>query len=77
MGPVVSSILVSRAVCLHSCESCQSLPALFVLALCLTIAYEWTGSLFVPIAMHAMFNSMNLLLMYVSMVKPLPAPLTP
>jgi membrane protease YdiL (CAAX protease family) len=34
-----------------------SFPALFVLALCLTLAYEVTGSIVVPIGMHALFNS--------------------
>ena len=32
------------------------LPALFVLAILITIAYEMTGSLLVPICMHAIFN---------------------
>ncbi len=39
------------------------LPAiggLFVLAICLTLAYEYSGSLYVPIAMHATFNALNL-----------------
>ncbi len=33
-----------------------SFGGLFVLAVCLTLAYEWTGSIFVPITMHALFN---------------------
>jgi membrane protease YdiL (CAAX protease family) len=33
-----------------------SLPALFVLAACFTIAYEATGSLLVSMCMHALFN---------------------
>ncbi len=45
--------------------SLSSLPALFVLALCLTLAYEATGSLLVNIFMHALFNLWNLLLMLV------------
>lgn len=36
-----------------------SFAGLFVLAGCLTLAYEWTGSLFVPMAMHALFNSIT------------------
>ena len=76
VGPVVSSILVSALfACIHA--NVQSLLPLFGLALCLTIAYEWTGSLLVPMTMHAMFNSVNLLLMYATMVKPSPSPLTP
>lgn len=35
-------------------------PALFVLALCLTLAYEVTGSILVPIGMHALFNTSQL-----------------
>ena len=41
-----------------------SLAALFVLALCLTLAYEATGSLLVPMGMHALFNGANLFMMY-------------
>jgi len=37
-----------------------SLPGLFVLALCLTTAYEASGCLMVPAAMHATFNFANL-----------------
>lgn len=36
-----------------------SFAGLFVLAACLTLAYEWTGSLLVPMAMHALFNSLT------------------
>lgn len=36
-----------------------SFAGLFVLAACLTLAYEWTGSLLVPMAMHALFNSIT------------------
>ncbi len=38
-----------------------ALPALFVLAICLTLAYEATGSLLVNISMHALFNLTSLL----------------
>ena len=37
-----------------------ALPSLFVLAICFTLAYEATGSLWVPIVMHAIFNATNL-----------------
>ena len=33
---------------------------LFVLGSCFTIAYEWSGSILVPMAMHALFNSLTL-----------------
>jgi membrane protease YdiL (CAAX protease family) len=41
-----------------------SLASLFVLAICLTLAYERTGSLFVPICMHALFNFTNLFFIF-------------
>lgn len=37
-------------------------PSLLVLALLLTLAYEWSGSLLVPIAMHMAFNGVQLAL---------------
>ena len=37
-----------------------SAPALFTLALCLTLAYEKTGSLIVPMIMHAVFNAISI-----------------
>ena len=44
-----------------------ALPALFVLALCLTLAYEATGSLLVNICMHGFFNlSMMALMLYLT-----------
>ena len=36
-----------------------SFGGLFVLAVCLTLAYEWSGSIFVPMTMHALFNSIS------------------
>jgi len=38
-------------------------PALLVLALALTLAYEWSGSLLVPISMHMAFNGVQLTLL--------------
>jgi membrane protease YdiL (CAAX protease family) len=40
--------------------SVAALPALTVLALMLVLAYEWSGTLVVPIAMHAVFNGAQL-----------------
>jgi membrane protease YdiL (CAAX protease family) len=31
-----------------------------VLGSCLAIAYEWSGSILVPMTMHALFNSVTL-----------------
>jgi membrane protease YdiL (CAAX protease family) len=47
-----------------------SLPGLFVLALCLTLAYEASGSLLVPIGMHALFNLSQLVALYVQATAP-------
>ncbi len=38
----------------------MALPALFVLAICLALAYEMTGSIVVPIVMHLGFNAITL-----------------
>ena len=43
-----------------------SLIPLFFLAMALTIAYELTGSLLVPIAMHAIFNSITVIALFSS-----------
>jgi membrane protease YdiL (CAAX protease family) len=63
LGPVASAILVSLLFAgFHA--NLAALPALFVLAICLTVAYEWTGSLLVPMTMHALFNTTSLAFMY-------------
>jgi membrane protease YdiL (CAAX protease family) len=43
-------------------NNAAGLPGLTLLALALTIAYEWSGSLVVPILMHATFNSISLVI---------------
>jgi membrane protease YdiL (CAAX protease family) len=40
-----------------------SFMALFVLGSCLTIAYEWSGSILVSMTMHALFNAIMLTLL--------------
>ena len=40
----------------------SSLLPLFLLACCLTLAYETTGSLWVCVAMHSAFNALNLVM---------------
>jgi membrane protease YdiL (CAAX protease family) len=37
-----------------------SFVPLFVLGSCFTIAFEWSGSILVPMTMHALFNSLTL-----------------
>ncbi len=53
--------------------SLMALAGLFVLAVCLNLAYERTGSLLVPIGMHALFNFVSLLFLYTQAQFPLPA----
>jgi membrane protease YdiL (CAAX protease family) len=60
----LTSAAVTAALFAASHANLASLPALFVLALCFTVAYEATGSLLVPIGMHALFNSASLSLLY-------------
>jgi membrane protease YdiL (CAAX protease family) len=58
-GGIASAIFVSALfAAVHF--NLASFPALFILALCLTLAYEVTGSILVPIGMHALFNSSQL-----------------
>src|SRR5262249_46996433 len=40
-----------------------SFAPLFVLGLCLTVAYEWSGSILVSMTMHALFNAASLTLL--------------
>ena len=42
----------------------QGIPALFLLALILTLLYEKTGNLLAPIAAHSLFNALNLAQLY-------------
>lgn len=55
VGIVVSGLLFA-AVHAHL----PSFAPLFVLGMCLAIAYEWSGSLLVSMTMHALFNSLAL-----------------
>ena len=62
-GPLPAAITVSLLFgAIHN--NAAAFPVLTVLALALTLAYEWSGSLFVPILMHACFNTMMLMLMW-------------
>jgi membrane protease YdiL (CAAX protease family) len=55
VGVVVSSLLFA-AVHAHL----PSFAPLFVLGTCFAIAYEWSGSILVPMTMHALFNAITL-----------------
>ncbi|HWL52620.1 MAG TPA: type II CAAX endopeptidase family protein [Chthoniobacteraceae bacterium] len=50
-----------------------ALPILFLLAICLALAYEATGSIVVPIVMHLGFNSITLIsTLYLYQAAPVP-----
>lgn len=53
---VVANALLFAAVHAHL----PSLAPLFVLGICFTIAYEWSGSILVSMTMHALFNALAL-----------------
>ncbi len=57
-GVVLNSVLFAG---IHA--HLPNMAPLFVLAVCLTLAYEATGSLLVPVVMHALFNSFNIALL--------------
>lgn len=62
-GPVGSALLTAALfAAIHL--NLQSLLSLFALALTLTVAYEATGSLLVPVTMHALFNFSQLAYLY-------------
>jgi membrane protease YdiL (CAAX protease family) len=75
LGPFGAGLIASALfAAVHG--SVSALGGLFVLACCLTLAYERTGSLLVPIGMHASFNFANLCFLYVqARAEALPAPL--
>jgi membrane protease YdiL (CAAX protease family) len=52
--------------------SLTSLAGLFVLAIALTLSYERTGTLAVPITMHALFNATSLSVLYLQATGRLP-----
>src|SRR6266480_907162 len=53
---IISNSLLFGAVHGHL----PSFAPLFVLGICFTIAYEWSGSILVSMTMHALFNSLSL-----------------
>jgi membrane protease YdiL (CAAX protease family) len=55
VGLVINALLFA-AVHAHL----PSFAPLFVLGICFTIAYEWTGSIIVSMTMHALFNALAL-----------------
>jgi membrane protease YdiL (CAAX protease family) len=58
IGLVVNALLFAAV---H--QHLPSFAPLFVLGICFTLAYEWSGSILVPMTMHSLFNSINLVLL--------------
>lgn len=58
-----AAVVVSMLFAVVHSNTMSVLP-LFVLAMSFTIAYELTGCLLVPIAMHALFNTTQIVLMF-------------
>lgn len=56
-GGVMAGVLFNSVLFAAIHVHLPSFAPLFVLAVCLTLAYEWTGSIWVPMCMHALFNS--------------------
>ncbi len=72
LGPLGSGFLASLLfAAFHT--SAAAFAGLFTLAVCLNIAYERTGSLFVPILMHALFNFVSLLVLFSAVQSPAPS----
>jgi uncharacterized protein len=63
LGPVPAGFLTALLFA-ASHLNLAGLASLFVLAVCFTLAYERTGSLLVPICMHALFNFTNLFFIF-------------
>ena len=63
LGPLASGFLTALLfAAIH--QSLTAFAGLFVLAVCLTLAYERTGSLLVPIGMHALYNFTSLVFIW-------------
>ena len=54
---ITAGVLINALLFAGIHQNAASFGGLFVLAVCLTLAYEWTGSIFVPMTMHALFNA--------------------
>jgi uncharacterized protein len=64
LGPAPAGLLTASLFA-ASHLNLGSLASLFVLAVCLTLAYERTGSILVPVCMHALFNFANLVSIFI------------
>ncbi len=69
-GGLTAALIFNAALFAVIHGSLPIIGPLFALAVCLTLAYEFTGSLYVPIFMHACFNATELALMFFGLTKP-------
>jgi membrane protease YdiL (CAAX protease family) len=58
---IVIGLLFNAALFAAAHNHLPSALPLFVLGGCFTLAYEWSGSILVSMAMHALFNSVQLI----------------
>jgi membrane protease YdiL (CAAX protease family) len=72
LNPVLSALACSLLFAAFHL-SLSAFAGLFILALCLTLAYERTGSLLVPIGMHSLFNFISLCIVYFQALHNLPS----
>ena len=73
LGPLASGFVTALLfAAIH--QSLTAFAGLFVLAVCLTLAYERTGSLLVPIGMHALYNFTSLVLIWLQATGRIPSP---
>jgi membrane protease YdiL (CAAX protease family) len=71
VGPWISGLFTAALfAAFHA--SLTSFAGLFVLAIALTLAYERTGTLAVPITMHGLFNATSLGVLYLQATNRLP-----
>ena len=57
---IAAGLLVNALLFAAVHQHLPSFAPLFVLGSCFTLAYEWSGSVLVPMMMHSLFNSANL-----------------
>ena len=72
LHPVISALICSLLFAFFHL-SLTAFAGLFVLALLLTLAYERTGSILVPIGMHSLFNFVSLGVVYFQALHNLPS----
>jgi uncharacterized protein len=70
--PLALAVLLSAAIFSVAHMIAPLMPALFVVGIILALAYEFTGSLWLPIVLHAMQNSLAVTLIFVSLALDLP-----